>query len=179
MVKMEDSELENLLKLSNEELKEELKKLPPEERIEKLKELEEAREKEQEEREALKREALEEISLEDRFEETNIEEETRRPAFLEETELEQEVSNSPVEETQTVDYAQGVYRVTGLYNELRNIVEGEDRSNDSIYRASEIYNEILNNEHYQTQEEIKDIAFGSRKLMKNLMGDYVGELYKD
>lgn len=176
---MEDSELEILLKLSMDELKEELKKYPAEERIEKLKKVEEARKKEEEERKELKEETLKELSLEERFEEEPPQEETPRREAAEERTLEEEVSGTETVGTEGTDYGQGLYRIVGLYNELRGIVEAEDRSYDSVGRAEEIYEEIIQHENYQPQEDIKDIAFGTRRLRKELMGDYMSQMYQD
>ncbi|MFW5991018.1 MAG: hypothetical protein ACOCQX_02190 [Candidatus Nanoarchaeia archaeon] len=172
---MEESRLEKLLKLSSDELKEELKKFPPETRLEVLEKLEEERKKEEEEREALKQEAAEEISLEESFEPPP--EESERPSP--ELSLLEETARSSEEAEQQEESADGVYRVSGLYDELRGIVEDEDRSTESMYRAGEIYNEILKNESYKPEEDIKEIAYGSRKLMKDLMGDYMAQMYKD
>ncbi len=174
-------DLEKLIKLPREEILRELKKLPPEERIEKINEIEKARKKEEEETKKLIEETINEINLEDRIpEEHLLEEASSRREEIEST-LEEGVRRSDVNEEKDIppSYKDSLEQVSGLYTELREIVQ--ERSNDyaNVYRAEEIYNEIINKETYLPNEEIKDIAFSTRKLMKDLRGSYLSRFYND
>ncbi len=177
-------DLEELLKLPREELVQELKKYPPEERIKKLKELEEARKKEEEETHKLMEDTIKEINTE-RDTSLNVPEEeiTGFESKKKELSLEEEVEQTPQPELSNIppSYQEAFEKVTGLYTQLREIIQEEEPSSNysSLYRAEEIYNEIINHERYQPQEDIKDIAYSSRKLMKKLRGEYISQFYND
>ena len=176
-------DLEELLKLPREELLQELKRYPPEERIKKLKELEEARKKEEEETQKLMEDTIKEINLEKNTPLRPPEDEkpsTRRePA---EFSLEEEVEQTPQPKVGNIpsSYQDSIEKVSNLYNQLQEIAQEEPFSDYSnIYRAEEIYNEIIHHERYQPQEDIKDIAYGSRRLMKELRGEYISQFYEN
>ncbi len=181
-------DLEKLINLSREELIKELKKLPPEKRIKKIQEIEEARKKEEEETKKLMEETIQEINLEDRIPEKDHEEETERArktfdiSQLEPS-LEEEIQSTQQENIGSIppSYQETLQQITGLYTELRDIIEEQAQTPgyDNLYRAEEIYNEIINKEKYQPDENIKDIAYGTRKLMKELRGEYMSQFYKD
>ncbi|MFW6013810.1 MAG: hypothetical protein ACOCZ6_01820 [Nanoarchaeota archaeon] len=177
-------DLEELLKLPREELLRELKKYPPEERIKKLKELDEARKKEEEETHKLMEDTIKEINTEkDTVQNDSEQEPVDAGNKTKELSLEEEIEKTPPPEISNIppSYQEAFEKVSGLYTQLREIVQDEEPSSgySSLYRAEEIYNEIINHERYQPQENIKDIAYSSRKLMKELRGEYISQFYKD
>ncbi|MGM5482441.1 MAG: hypothetical protein ACQESF_03175 [Nanobdellota archaeon] len=176
---MENISTKDLLKLTQEELEEKLKSMPPEQRLSTIKELEKEREKEKTTIEKLKERSLKEINLE---ENTSIyEPETQEPwknILYENSELEQEVENSSNEEfEEQSNYRDDVYALSGIYNELKEIVDENEKTYQSIDRAGAIYEKILKFEQYNPQEETKEIAYRTRKLMKMFAGDYISSHY--
>ncbi len=157
--------------------KDELRKLSPEKRIKRLKELEEKRKKELEETDRLIRESFDELESRELPDEPPEEEPVRR--ILEErSDLEEQVmAEEPPEGTgrqQNIEYAINLYdELAGMAQETAGPGEGYMKMD----RAAEIYDRILETERYQSQDEtVKSIAEGSRRLMKELFGDYKANL---
>jgi len=158
--------------------KEELKKLSPEARIKKLKELEDKGKKELEETDKLIRESFEEIERREILDEPPEEEEPARSIFEEESQLEQQVIEE--EPTEIQDGQQNIEYAINLYTELTGMAEEMAAANDgymNMNRAAEIYDKIKETEKYQSQDQTaKNIAEGSRRLMRELFGDYKADL---
>jgi hypothetical protein len=144
----------------------ELRKLGPEERLKKLKELEEQRKKELKEAEGLIKESI--VELEETVKRAPPPQTTQSRADVEGSDLEQQIAKEePVQEQgKNITYA------VNLYGELR---EMRDVANtyEGIMRAVDIYERIKSAETYQGNDaSIKQIAQGSRRIMKELFGEY-------
>ncbi len=154
--------------------KDELRKLSPEMRIKRLRELEEKRKKELEETDRLIRESFDELE-ERQAPDEPPEEEEPAPGILEErSELEEQLMSAEMpragEAQENIEYA------INLYDELAGMAQETSGQGDgymSMARAAEIYDRIMEAERYQGQSEtVKNIAEGSRRLMRELFGDY-------
>jgi hypothetical protein len=145
-----------------------LRALTPEERLKRLRKLEDERKKELKETESLISESISQIEEEARKAEGPPAAASPRP-IEEESDLERQVAQTeptraPEPKQRNVEY------VINLYGEL-------GRAEDDRERAADIYRRILQNERYMGQDEtVKQIAEGSRRMMKELFGEYRANL---
>jgi hypothetical protein len=152
----------------------ELKKLAPEARLKKLKEIEESRKKEIVEADKLIKESI--FELEEAVKSTPPPEDIGRGnnRAPEESELERQVARA--ERRENSDARPNVQYAINLYGELAEMQQtgtGYDQRN----RAIDLYEKIKNQEHYISQDEtMKHIAEGSRRIMRELFGEYRSNL---
>jgi len=148
--------------------KDELRRLSPEERIKKLREVEDERKKELKEAEKLILESISELQAPEDDEPPD--EPTRPPE--EDLESQLQTTEPPPEDEQNVEYA------INLYDELQEVAEGAaGNPYQALTRAAEIYDKIMGADSYKGQDStVKNIAEGSRRLMKEIFGEYKASL---
>jgi hypothetical protein len=188
IAKLSKSErVKKLLQLDAEKRNKVLKNFSPEERIVLMKEIKQELSKEEKEAEKLVQESFEQIErneiakkiplpeskpidINKLFSESKLEDSIREvhPRFPEkETNVEYKVRG---ENRGNVQYA------SNLYNELNDIVQGGTDSYGSLVRAADIYDKIKELSKYESQSETtKNIAEGSRRIMKELFGEYLAK----
>jgi hypothetical protein len=148
--------------------KEELKKLSPEERIARLKKLEEEHKNDLREAEKIISESIEELEVQRSKPDEEPEMQRRLP---EELDLEQVLQK---EEPKPENIEGNVQYTITQYNELAEIAE-EAVSGGYVNRAraEQLYRSLLQSESNMGQNQVvKEIAEGSRRLMKELLGSY-------
>lgn len=160
--------------------KDQLKRLSPEERIKRLKELEAEHKKELDEAQELIKASIGELNEpKEREPEEWPEEEPSRPSVFEESKLEEQVRSEQIEEQEDAS-SQNVEYMANLYGELAEMASESSASDDPYAirtRATELYEKIKETEQYQSQDQtIKKIAEGSRRLMAELFGEYRANL---
>lgn len=166
-------EIEELLKLKEDELILELKKFPPKKRIELIKMLEERRKNEQERTEKLMKQSIEEMSIENMVSIEAPDEKVLGRDDTDEDSLEGQVK-ADVQKTglQDTDHSRDIDYMSNIYDELKEIITSPDKSYESLQRAGDIYERIMNEKYTGLGESIKDLADTSRKMMRDLKGDY-------
>jgi hypothetical protein len=154
--------------------KNELKKLSPEERIIKLKELEETKKKELEETNSLIKQSLdelEEIELDD--DKPPVKDNSSQ--FQEDQNLEEQLEQTNISPLNKDDDSENIEYTINLYDELTGMAENINPNINgyaNMDRATEIYERIKETEKYEsTDQTIKNIAEGTRRIMKELYGD--------
>jgi hypothetical protein len=176
---MNKEDIKKLLELPRKELIEKIKSFNSEDRLLILKLLKEKEEKEKDETENLLKDAVEEKNinkivsdfkilkekkqnLNDLIDEENInlpkEDKTKETIF----------NNYSTNKKQDLEY------ISTIYDELKEL--SNNQSYDNLQRAEDIYNKIINNPSNNYDESFKQLADGSRKLMKQLRGDYISEV---
>jgi hypothetical protein len=188
IAKLSKSErVKKLLLLDSDKRNKVLKNFPPEERISLMKEIKVQLAKEEKEADNLVKESFEQIErneiakkiplpetkpvdINKLFTESKLEENLKEvhPRFPEkETSVEYRVRG---ENQGNVQYA------LNLYNELNDIVQTGTDSYMSIVRAADIYDKIKELSKYESQSEAtRNIAEGSRRIMKELFGEYLAK----
>jgi hypothetical protein len=147
----------------------ELSKLPPEERIKKLREIEKQRQKELKEAEKLIRQSIDEINETDAREER---EEERRDAnsAASALSLDQVVEDARPEPADETKMRQYVSAITS-YNELRQMRDS-GMINQDPERAEDLYRQIVQTAKYQSSNEtLTRIAQGSSRLLDQALGE--------
>lgn len=174
---MPEKDIEDMLKLSPQELKEELAKLPPEERISKLKEIEKARKKQLDDAAKLINDSVTELETRLREPEEPEERAVHQRISPLESELEEKTILKKPEQPEEFkpDYA------VSVYNELTEIAQNINNGDyQDMQRAADIYERIKENTRYQSQSEtVKNIAEGSRRLMEEIFGEYKANIKYD
>ncbi|MBN2367737.1 hypothetical protein JXC34_01865 [Candidatus Woesearchaeota archaeon] len=173
---------------------EDIKRLPPEERIAKLKELEEKRKKEIEKAQELVRKSVEEITKEEANKYIEEEEETRKEEEekkkkeipLEETVIQEEPKLTPEQVEAHKDYVQHLRQETttkDLYNLAKNIAEDVQESGylsmqnqgmlSDIERAQQYKKQDIDTGKYKTAgEEITDLLSATKNIVDDIRGKY-------
>jgi len=148
--------------------RDELRKLNPEERIRRLKEMEEERKKELEETDKLMKESfgeLEELELQ-------VDEPPEEPPPPEiQSDLENQIMEEEIPEdaeNKNVEYA------INLYGELADAAQDDGYMN--MDRAIDIYEKIKETAYKSQDTTAKKLAEGSRRLMEEVMGEYRANL---
>jgi len=153
--------------------KEELRRLSPEERLKRLKSLEKRRKKELEEADQLIKESFDEILKKEETHEIPEEERALEPPPEEFTLEEQVRSEEPKEIS---DEEEGIQYAVDRYNELKNVIEQGATSDDGYINVDRVYELMDSLEgvagYHANDQRFMEIAQGSKRLIKELMGDY-------
>lgn len=151
--------------------KDDFKKLPPDERIKKLKQLEEENKKELKEAEKL----IEESKIEIQRTELSKEEPPEISQFIRKKEEQEDKKNleSTVEHERVPEEHGNIQYLFDQYDELKNFL-GRTLNNYDRERVEEIYHNINNiAENYKhTSEELENVARATKRIVKDLLGEY-------
>jgi hypothetical protein len=156
--------------------KNELKKLSPEERIKKLRELEENKRKELEETNSLIKQSLDELEEIQQVVEEKPPIEDNSAKFQDDQNLEEQIEQSNISTPKIVDDdSTNIEYAINLYDELTDMAINPDQTDNgyaNMDRATEIYERIKETEKYQsTDQTVRNIAEGTRRIMKELYDD--------
>jgi hypothetical protein len=148
----------------------ELKRLSPEERLKRLKALEEERKKELVEADKLIKESI--VELEEAVQVRERPPEPQQTGRIPEPESESALERQVRKEEPAGDVKQGVQYAINLYGELAEAREA-GQGYDTRMRAVDLYERIKQQEQYMSQDStVKHIAEGSRRIMRELFGEY-------
>jgi hypothetical protein len=179
--------VKKLLLLDAEKRNKVLKSFPPEERISLLKAMKQQLEKEEKDAEDIVKESVEQIErneiakkipppetkpvdINKLFTESRLEESIKEvhPKFPE--------KERDVEYRVRGENRGGVQYASNLYNELNDIIKSGTDEYANLVKAADIYDKIKELSKYETQSEAtKNIAEGSRRIMKELFGEYLAK----
>ncbi len=148
---------------------EELRRLSPEERIRKLRQLEEERKKDLKKAEELINASLDELEAMQK-EEPPEPRQGAQPLLPKETEgLEKRV----IEEELPEHRENNIQYAISQYHELVQIAGEENISYSSLQRAIELYEKLdLQREYMSRSEQVRKISEGSSRLMEQIFGSY-------
>ncbi len=163
--------------------KEELLKLSPAERVQKLKQFEEAKKKELEEAQKLLQDSEKELKSR---KEQEVQEELIRRKVIEDLHkvqtLEQTVGEEPQRKEEIRDeqaeYRSNVQQAADLYSRLKNVLDvGIPLNPYDREKVEDVYNIINQIAKFHPQEDadkesIDDIARATKRIVKSLLGDY-------
>jgi hypothetical protein len=179
--------IKRLLTLDSDKRNKLLKEFSPEERINIIKEIKKEREKEEKEAEKLVKESIEQIRDEDEKVKKQPPLDDKKTGISQgfsESELEDRIKADETKtqtEQKNVEYNLGTNRTRveyaiNLYNELGQIaqnVQGGNTGYETMARAGDLYERIKDLGKYEGRtEQVQQIAEGSKRLMKDLFGEY-------
>lgn len=156
--------------------KDELNKLPPEERLKKLKELEEKAKKELEEAKKLMEETKVEI-LKEEMEENPAPSREDISHYLHPHEegLEGAVAQAPrAAQQESTGYNSAFSQVRDMYSRLQEMSASDIMNQQQVQKVEEWYSNVnvilANAEKYQDQK-VQEIAQASKRMIKELLGE--------
>ncbi|MFW6220407.1 MAG: hypothetical protein ACOC3X_01910 [Nanoarchaeota archaeon] len=174
---MNEKEINKILDLPRKELFEKIKLFTAENRIIILKKLKEKEEKQKNKIDDLLKESIKEKNISNIVSNVKIlkDEKSNLNDLLNTEEIK---INTEDKEQQFTSYSskkdENLEYIFNIYDELKEITNNPGY--DSIQRAEEIYNKIMNSQDNLYNESFKQLANGSRKLMKDLKGDYISQV---